>query len=370
MYTYLVTLTPIEKFFFGQRNTFEDDNVNYFVRSSYFPQQTALLGLMRFQILQSAGEEVFGENKIQDKEKAQSLIGRAGFSPFPLDKKSSDFGIIEGLSPVFLMDRKNNKTYLPAGKRYQREAEEKPYTLLKLSNSNGAALFRTYSSKAKHPNMWISPDGLIKEEDFFIEDSRVGIRKNYEGGTDDKSFFYETFYRFNNEEWRELCFAFYIRLKEKRALSDKIVHLGGERQPFLMNVTPLREQTEGYNRAVAAIGYEKDPNYCTVLLLSDAYIEAAVAETAFFAVTDVREFACLLTNLETKRYYNRNKTRIQELNDKSNSDMCVSKEIELYARGSLFYFTSEKQAKEFQSKVADSHFHAIGYNHTTLISNL
>ncbi len=369
MPTYLVKLTPIDKFFFGQNNTFEANEVNYFVRSSYFPQQTALLGLMRFQILQSAGEKVFRENKIQDKEKAQSLIGRAGFSPFPLDKKSSDFGIIEGLSPVFLMDGKNNKTYLPAGKRYQRKAEEKSYTLLKLSNSNGVALFEKYSPKAEHPYMWISPDGLIKEEDFFIEDSRVSIRKNYEGGTDDKSFFYETFYRFNNKEGRKLCFAFHIRLKEERALPDKIVYLGGERQPFLMNVTPLREQAEGYNRAVAAIGYEKDLDYCTVLLLSDAYIEAAIAETAFFAVTKVREFACLLTNIETKRYYNKNETRTQELHGKSDSDMCVSKEIELYARGSLFYFTSEKQAKEFQSKVADSHFHAIGYNHTTLISN-
>lgn len=369
MYTYLVTLTPIEKFFFGQRNSFEDDNLNYFVRSSYFPQQTALLGLMRFQILQSAGEEVFRENKIQDKEKAQSLIGRAGFSPFPLDEKSSNFGIIKGLSPVFLIDRKNNKRYLPAGKRYQRADEKEPYTLLKLSNSNGVALFEKYSPKAKHPNMWISPEGLIKEEDFFIEDSRVGIRKNYEGGTDDKSFFYETFYRFNNEKGRELCFAFYIWLKEESVLSDKIVHLGGERQPFLMKVTPLGGQAEGYNRTVAAIGYEKDTAYCTVLLLSDAYIGAAVAETAFFAVTDVREFACLLTNIETKKYYNRNKTRIQELNDKSNSNMCVSKEIELYARGSVFYFTSDDEAREFQSKVADSHFHVIGYNHTTLISN-
>lgn len=67
MATYLIKLTPLDKFFFGQKKTFGDDNVNYVVYSSFFPQQTALLGLLRYQVLQIAGEEVFKNNKIQDK---------------------------------------------------------------------------------------------------------------------------------------------------------------------------------------------------------------------------------------------------------------------------------------------------------------
>ena len=75
MYTYLIKLTPLDKFFFGQKKTFGDDNANYFVYSSHFPQQTTLLGLLRYQLLQIAGEDVFKDNKIQDTNKAAKLIG-------------------------------------------------------------------------------------------------------------------------------------------------------------------------------------------------------------------------------------------------------------------------------------------------------
>lgn len=368
MYTYLVKLTPMDKFFFGQKNTFEEDNVNYFVRSSHFPQQTALLGLLRYQLLLNSGSDIFSDNKIVKATEAAKLIGKQSFSPF---SKGEGFGVIKGLSPVFLID--SEESYFPAGKRYQKKGKDKPYEILSLFCESKHPFFKDYSSKAEHPNMWINSKGeLLDEDTFFVEDSRVGIRKNYEGNTDDNSFFYETFYRFNNENGkRNLCFAFYceleLELETEKKFSNRIVHLGGERQPFSMKVIKV-DPAEGYTSKTEVIKYEKDENYYTVMLLSDAYIESEIVDEAYFAVTEITEFACLLTTTEhTKRFYNRNKVR--KPSHTTDDNISVSKEIELYARGSLFYFENKDAAEDFKREVESSHFRTIGYNHTIIIPN-
>lgn len=376
MYTYLVKLTPMDKFFFGQKNTFEEDNVNYFVRSSHFPQQTALLGLLRYQLLLNSGSDIFSDNKIVEATEAAKLIGKQSFSPF---SNEESFGVIKGLSPIFLIDKNSEESYFPAGKRYQKKGKDKAYEVLSLFCESKHPFFKDYSSKAEHPNMWINSKGeLLDEDTFFVEDSRVGIRKNYEGNTDDNSFFYETFYRFNNENGkRNLCFAFYceleLELETEKKFSNRIVHLGGERQPFFMEVIKVNA-AEGYSSKTGAIKYEKDENYYTVMLLSDAYIESKIVDEAYFAVTEITEFACLLTTTEhTKRFYNRNKERkLSHMEDRSRSvsnNISVSKEIELYARGSLFYFENKDAAEDFKREVESSHFRTIGYNHTIIIPN-
>lgn len=371
MYTYLVKLTPVEKFFFGQKNTFEEDNVNYFVRSSHFPQQTALLGLLRYQLLLNAGADIFSDNKIVEATEAAKLIGKQSFSPF---SKGEGFGVIKGVSPIFLIDSKNSEEiYFPAGKRYQKKDKGGSYEFLSLSCKEGLPLLANYSPKAGLPDMWINSKGeLLDEDTLFVEDSRVGIRKDYKGNTDDNSFFYETFYCFNNEnDKRNLCFAFYceleLELETEKKFSNRIVHLGGERQPFSMEVIKVNP-VEGYTSKTEAIKYEKDENYYTVMLLSDAYIESEVVDEAYFAVTEITEFACLLTTTEhTKRFYNRNKVR--KPSHATDDNISVSKEIELYARGSLFYFENKDAAEDFKREVESSHFRTIGYNHTIIIPN-
>jgi CRISPR-associated protein Cmr3 len=51
MAKYLIKLYPIDRYFFGSDVTFGADNSNYFVRSVYFPQQTTLLGMLRYYLL-------------------------------------------------------------------------------------------------------------------------------------------------------------------------------------------------------------------------------------------------------------------------------------------------------------------------------
>ena len=81
--TYLVTLKPIDKFFFGGDMTFAIPEGNkerkeanrsfssYIIRSMPFPQQTSLLGMLRFLLLRkrSSGSlycDSCNDRKLQD----------------------------------------------------------------------------------------------------------------------------------------------------------------------------------------------------------------------------------------------------------------------------------------------------------------
>lgn len=401
MPTYLVKLTPIDKFFFGQKNTFGDDNVNYFVRSSHFPQQTALLGLLRYQLLCHADKSVFDNNKIVNSKAAKELIGEKSFSP---EEPSVDnFGLIESLSPVFLMDKETGELYLPAGLRYQ-EKEEGEYEPLHLKIEGGVALLEGYEAKKGVYSRWIlgrTQSDIIAEDDFFKEDTRVGIRKNYIGGTEDDAFFCETFYHFNNyvvedpkegnethsncekklKKVHDYCFAFRFRAKkeiefrteaeksvqakESSVVGELIVHLGGERQPFLMEVT---KEENADLLPLKDFSFAKDRSLYMVLLLSDACIPSEIAKKALFAITEVKDFACLLTQTDgDRRFYNRFGKRVKEHKEVETKDVHLTHERELYAAGSLFYFEDYEAADKFCQRVTSSHFHTIGYNYTTII---
>ncbi|ATR90767.1 type III-B CRISPR module-associated protein Cmr3 [Porphyromonas gingivalis] len=409
MSTYLIKLTPLDKFFFGQKKTFGDDNANYFVYSSHFPQQTTLLGLLRYQLLQIAGEEVFKDNKIQDEHKAGELIGKQSFSPFVKDKLQ--FGIIQSLSPVFIIDKKKDEGkeeyFLPVGKRFQKE-EEDLYELLHLSCKEGCPpIFDEYKPKKGLASCWLSSNGttLLNEEDFFTKDERIGIRKDYEGATNDDAFFCQRYYRFNNfkkvvedEEAKvckqppvrehDFCFATVLETEgeiEHKKLNEKIVYLGGERQPFLMEISEEKKASdltiesstftaETYYKSlfktfklnIESSTLTSDEKHYTVVLLSDAMIEPEHLEGVKFASTEVKDFACLLTHVGTRKFYNKKKKREEQNLEKD--ETVLSHQHELYARGSVFYFDTEEQANQFCEDLEKvPNFHTIGYNHAIII---
>ncbi|MDO4722883.1 type III-B CRISPR module-associated protein Cmr3 [Porphyromonas circumdentaria] len=407
MSTYLIKLTPLDKFFFGQKKTFGDDNADYFVYSSHFPQQTALLGLLRYQLLQIAGEDVFKDNKIQDKNKAGELIGEQSFSPFA--GKKLEFGVIQSLSPVFIIDKKKNNEgkeehFLPVGRRFQKKEEEKEekekkdaYSLLHLSCEAGCPpIFErrgspeekeeaAYDPKKGMASCWLSSNGttLLNEEDFFIKDERIGIRKDYKGATNDDAFFRQRYYHFKNfkelksEKTNEckqspvrehdFCFATILEIKreiEYKELDKRIVYLGGERQPFLMEV---REKTEDLQLNIKGSALTSDEKHYTVVLLSDAKIEPNHLKGVKFASTEVKDFACLLTHVGTQRFYNKKKKREEQ--SLKEAETALSHQHELYARGSVFYFDTKEQADKFCKELKEvPNFYTIGYNHAEIVN--
>lgn len=391
MPTYLVKLTPLEKFFFGEKHKFnEDDSVNYYLRSARFPQQTALLGLLRYQYLQHAGSEIYQNNKIVRWGEADALVGPFSFNP----EADNEFGQIRSLSPVFLMDTQGGEDgsirYFPIGKRYQEvKGEYKPLEL----DEQGECL-NGYSPKKELPQMWASAKSItpISEDEFFGVDCRVGVRaekwnKDKEGQKPEEyGFFYQEFGRFKNEQCivheaprdcngkgcvaktrRSLCFAFYYTCSvESKLPQSEVVFLGGERQPFLMEVEEVDKikdaetvYQEDYNKVPQSL-LPPSPTHSIVLLLSDARIEVKW-ENVPFAITEIRDFARVIVP----------KTDINDesiKNISSRKHLLAQPPLELYARGSLFYFEDDEKAEAFEAQVLKvNNFHKIGYNYTYLI---
>ncbi|MDO4695791.1 MAG: type III-B CRISPR module-associated protein Cmr3 [Porphyromonas sp.] len=393
MPTYLVRLTPIDKFFFGQKKTFGNDNANYFVHSSYFPQQTTLLGLLRYQLLQIAGNNVFKDNKIAKPRLAEQEIGSQSFTPFATERLR--FGKIESISPVFIIDRATGERFIPMGKRYKEKEEEKTsYELLSLSCEEGCPpILEKYDAKVKLKSCWVSLEKgtIIPEEKFFTPDERTGIRKDYEGSTQDDSFFRQTFYKFNkfidegedknpHSDPHDFYFATLLETNSEikfPALDKRIVYLGGERQPFVMEVSE-----ESFDLSKAAPPSTSDKQHYTVVLLSDALIKPEQVSKATFGITTLKDFACLLTNIDTKKYYNMTKKRAskprtsedviaEKKQNECEPEVALSYEQELYAAGSVFYFKCEQEAEDFREALkSNTNFYSIGYNHTITIAPL
>lgn len=136
MKKYLVRLKPIDTYFFGGKNTFgEGDNKTYLVESRAFPQQTTLLGMIRQEIL--ILKDIYKENwsnySKYDREtgkKYKTLMeNNIGKNSFSINGGQQNFGIIKGLSPVFLA--KNNQFFfklpLDFGLEFEKKKSGKSY---------------------------------------------------------------------------------------------------------------------------------------------------------------------------------------------------------------------------------------------------
>ena len=116
MKKYLITLKPLEAYLFGGDTTFgtfgDDKNSSYLVHSRLFPQQSAILGMLKKEIMTQSGvltkkvkgEWVDGKNK----QEAKSLVGSSKFDI--LSNSLQDFGTIKEISPIFLIRKDERYT--------------------------------------------------------------------------------------------------------------------------------------------------------------------------------------------------------------------------------------------------------------------
>ena len=121
MAVFYVTLSPLEPYFFGSERKlgdgFSNTRSSYFVQSELVPQQSTLLGMLRFFLLKQAGY-------VRDDYRTdEELIGKNSFMISSTNQSSAtaytqDFGAIKSISPLFLADQ-DDKYYIVTPKNHQ-----------------------------------------------------------------------------------------------------------------------------------------------------------------------------------------------------------------------------------------------------------
>ena len=309
---YLITLNPLEPFLFGGDNTFgkkgDKEGGTYLVKSREFPQQSAILGMLKKEIMIQAGvltKKVRGE--WVDKNKKQQAKELVGVEKFDITSHhEQNFGVIESLSPIFLL--KENKAYIK-----KVDSDSYPY-------ENG--LLKDYKSKIDIYDNFISLDAKekLKSSDIFEAVFQTG---NKTGG-EENSLFKKTTYLLKDK----FVFAFYAELDFE--LQNSIITLGADRSSFKMSIQKNDKKLD----------YHDKNGYLT--LLSDAYITLDITKNCEFAITSEISFQSL-QNIKHVTKHNEFKK---------------SKKVFLYQKGSIFINPSEELLENLNNKNCQK----IGYN--------
>lgn len=396
MSKYKITLTPVDKFFFGGDMTFqvgrdEKDSFNaryssYIIESSRFPQQTSLLGMLRFLILSNAGKSVFSNNRIQDKKAATTLIGARGFRTTNAHT-ANDFGKIKNISRVRVLRGDVELDFAPLygsinfSKKAMETMTNGTYNLgflkvpnLKYNSKEGLEMLMMPMSEMD--SFFIHFNQIVerrKEEmnnnihfivsspysmtDIFTKDRRIGISRSIDSGkTDDGALFKQISYRFNNKEANH-CFVFDAEVDDfdngenLTKYDGQIVSLGGDNSQFVIGI-------EDYK----TLSIEDYSNSLAITLLSPTFLTRdEIRNNSTFAVTQLMSF-CFLTDKKDNK----------EDDDRSyhilNSKLMRSERYELYAPGTVFYFENNEKKNEFiKALKSKAEFRQIGYNEYKII---
>jgi len=369
MSRYLIKLTPLDTFFFGQENKYRKklkDNkfvteADYFQRSAYFPQQTTILGALRYYLLQRAGQIPITDSKL-----ATELIGSKSFDA---GETKPNFGKISNLSPVYIIDEALN--FYCQNPRDLLLIDEKPNYLKKETttfksniSSENILFFKNYVEKEGLSNFLVNDDQRLvlpfeykqkeQEDGVFIEKERIGITKGKDGKTADEAFYKQIAYSLREG----FAFGFTAEIIDE-TLIDEIgfVSMGAEKSPFKITFT---KQNSSFDENIC-LNTENAPK---VVLLSDSFISDEHYDTKqfLFSLSETIPFRFLETTVvEGHKYYSSDPNKGKE--------MTRSKKFNLFKRGSVFYFKNEDQLTNFCGILKDKepNFYQIGYNHFKII---
>lgn len=379
---YIIKLIPRDKFFFGQSAPYieleKDESEFYLRKSAFYPQQTAVLGMLQKQLLLQ--NEVKFKNQLITKDslnKAKSLIGSKSFSS--KKEEPNDFGIIQKISPVFVSRVDDSSPLIP---KFSINNQEIPFAI----NNNCRVCFDEDTVKSPpllnnlnlkgdvqtdmvFTEFWVEGDDNVDGEYqseylkcFKLLDYELGIQKRKSiDKTVDGGFYKNQFVAFDNKEnEHEFCFCFAVELDNIEAIENfrfgnAFVKLGKE-----TNVTNFKmqviENDTNFN------DYFKTPaiNSSTqqISLLSDAYLDDKVFDYCDSAVTEGVYFRNVVRNLD------------EDFTFSKAGKKALSETTLMYKRGSTFYLKSgltQTQINELNSIFNYDIFIKIGYNHYQII---
>jgi len=283
MTRYLITLRPIDGFFFGGAETFGDGkNTNYLVRSDKLPQQTTLIGMLRKEILRRHGPFKAHYQDYTDDEKTK-MAEKIGSKPF-FFLGPNEFGALKRVSPVFLTD--GTKNYIPVPLDHGIELEIKPdrvFGSTAMMNSHSGAP-TGYDGKKGLPSGFIASEGERKgDDDIFVPIEKVGIRKDKRDEDDEKAYYKQTRFKLKDD------FQFAIIVECDLKLGNALVEMGGERSIFAMTVAETPDSFERIFSATSCSGH---------LLLADTLTGNTIYDACTHAIANIFPFRHFMDQMD------------------------------------------------------------------------
>lgn len=266
-YTYMVRLKPIDGYYFGGEKTLgEGDAQNYYVKSNRLPQVSALVGIIRYEILRQNGLLSYDSGKEETLEKVKRLIGRQGFS---MDEGGPEtFGIIKKLSPLFVENRQEGQFYtpLPLDDGVEVSLLEEKCSFSPTSTQALVTDLEGYDPKTyNNYRYWVSGNGhKLCEDEIFYTREQVGITKNGKPENEKDAFFKLVLMGLNEA----FNFAFQLETSERMdEVRQGLCTLGGNRSIFRMDLTKQEEAID------FCTYFQKLKREGRLLLLGDAYLK-------------------------------------------------------------------------------------------------
>lgn len=323
---YLITLKPLEPYLFGGDNTFgslgDEINGTYLVQSRQFPQQSAILGMLKKEIMIQSNvltRKVRGE--WVDPKNKREAISLVGIEKFDIEENNiQNFGTIKSVEAVFLIQ--NEDIFI------------KKVDIDSYSYCDG--LLKNYNPKVDIYDNFIN----IKTNEKLSSDKifkAIEKTANKKGG-EENSLFKKTSYILKED----FKFAFYLECDYK--LENSVVTLGADRSSFKLEI---KEDNSTLN-------YEDKNGYLT--LLSDAYIKIPLKSNCDFAITSEISYQNLVGQKSSMTKKNESEK------NKQNNPFQKSNKVFLYEKGSVIINPSKKLIENLNNK----NLQQIGYNKFTI----
>ena len=318
MSTYFVRMTPLEPFTFGGEKGFRFDskdmengrnntaNTTYYQTSSEIPEQTTIIGMLRYLILRQAGQaKEFSEYSNEDRENIARLIGNKSFS---FRETEFQMGKLQSVSPVFIVDqeKKTRETSYfvrnplnNLGKdnyRSMRMQTEKVRTSSGLLQLPIVDEKEGYTTKTylNYGYLNIGSSNQTKSEfvgDMFKSELLTGNKKN-EKISDEDGFFKRQVIHFSRKDY---AFAVFAECEQDALPQKMIAHMGLKKSAFLVECIPV-EKNDLEDRIQKAIKGSDVWYYA----LSDILTEGADFDT--FSIVFKKQIRNMETNLKGKHF--------------------------------------------------------------------
>ena len=332
----IVTLQPLEGYFLGDENHLP------------YPQQTSVLGLMRYYVL-LAWDKAFPEQNllhengnIRNKELAEELIGETGFRM----SVTWRYGKIYSLSEMMLFDGKS--VLLPAEIHNGSAMCTVPgLAFFNDKQLNYIPTFTGFNPKQPEKYGWISSSGQFFDmKELFMTEVKERINgKN--------AFYNQVFFHMAD---RNLQFIFQMDVDadiHKALIGQRVVSLENDEAKFIVTASEyfpftIPEKSEKINY------YSPDRKFIKLVLISDAYFRGNPYHESVMGVTRLKPF-CFIDSSDKR--------------EEPESGQSRSKLPNLIERGSVFYFTDGNQLNRWSTScgINSSDFRNIGYNQYVVI---